>query len=690
TKNTFLINDPSPVDGFSPFLHACYFGKLDYVTLFASGDKAELEQQVSKSSSNYYGYTPLLLAAVRGYKDVYNYLKKAGCNEKACGNDGWNLAFILVAKKDKIDKDGKELEILLNEHPEFMLHKTSFNSNLLHFAVQYKNEKLFTYLSAQYPQFIHALNNDCDSPMHKAIASQNKNALEIMKRYGGIPNTILNADKSNYLFCALQTGDKAIVDICITPELINAIDQKTGLTPLAWSIKEKRNDLIAALLKKGADPKIVDQTGATALDLAVIGENKEGFDLIVPFYDEIEVRHILQIAVDKKDYFFTKLLAKMPQQKITHTLNSSFKDADCFLQYAIQKKLLSKIKIALTYGLNPNEPFSNGTLPLHFATLHGNKEIIEILTSKTYCSNPASVHAVDNHGRNALMLAALHGDADLVDYLLSRQINAQTKDSHGQTLLHFAAQSANVKVLNKVLKLGINIDTQDNDGNSPLLIATSYANTKGIQILVQHKANIELLNNKGDDVISLLKNHENKASFFDKNNFETVRFDIERQKLDLIKARADLKHLYSNVLALQQQNCQLLSQLQSNASGSHYIYQPAQLSTILQDLSVLSQDQIKDETKKLIAHKQQEEKEYQRLFLFWQQIQPYTQPSYQSAGSSSPEPSAPPMTAEEMAKYQAELNKTFSNNQQWSQAPQENNQSYPPYQNAYHAYGNHH
>ena len=74
----------------------------------------------------------------------------------------------------------------------------------------------------------------------------------------------------------------------------------------------------------------------------------------------------------------------------------------------------------------------------------------------------------------SLYYAAYSDNAELVEYLLDKGVNVNTKYRRGETALHAAAGFANCKVVELLLAHGAEINAQDDDGQTPLWEAVRW------------------------------------------------------------------------------------------------------------------------------------------------------------------------------------------------------------------------
>ena len=101
---------------------------------------------------------------------------------------------------------------------------------------------------------------------------------------------------------------------------------------------------------------------------------------------------------------------------------------------------------------------------IHQAALDGNiaqlKELLKL--------NPEQVNVGDYDKNTPLHLAAMHGHADAVEFLLENGANVNATNSVDMTALHLAAKQGYIGVVNVLLRYEPNLDIEDSRGWTPL------------------------------------------------------------------------------------------------------------------------------------------------------------------------------------------------------------------------------
>ncbi len=149
------------------------------------------------------------------------------------------------------------------------------------------------------------------------------------------------------------------------------------------------------------------------------------------------------------------------------------------------------VKAEVAKGANPLEMNAMSMDPIVMAINAGapNESIMYLLEQKG-----SDVNKLTHDSRTYLFWAAVKGNTDVMQYLISKGAKVTIQDSHGTTPLTFAASGGqqNTKVYDLLVQGGANLKTDvNNDGANVLLLAigadpelklTDYFQSKGLDI----------------------------------------------------------------------------------------------------------------------------------------------------------------------------------------------------------------
>ena len=123
-----------------------------------------------------------------------------------------------------------------------------------------------------------------------------------------------------------------------------------------------------------------------------------------------------------------------------------------------------------------------GETPLMLAAFHGNEELVKCLLEKG-----ADINAEMRQGYTALTAAVSKGHTSIVKYLLENDANPNVLPAGTATPLKCAADDGNCDIISLLLSHGAKIDMgAENDGITPVLAAMSNGQVEAVKLLLEH------------------------------------------------------------------------------------------------------------------------------------------------------------------------------------------------------------
>ncbi|MBA3237948.1 MAG: ankyrin repeat domain-containing protein [Parachlamydiaceae bacterium] len=126
------------------------------------------------------------------------------------------------------------------------------------------------------------------------------------------------------------------------------------------------------------------------------------------------------------------------------------------------------MKKLLTAGLSANIKDKKQCLPIHYAAMYGNVDIINVLL----LLNSKFLNAENNNKATPLIVAIQHGQEFTVKYLLDHKASVNTITAAGYTPLHSALHHGN-EVISMALmgQHGVDVNKATEEGVTPLMLA---------------------------------------------------------------------------------------------------------------------------------------------------------------------------------------------------------------------------
>lgn len=170
--------------------------------------------------------------------------------------------------------------------------------------------------------------------------------------------------------------------------------------------------------------------------------------------------------------------------------------ADSFSDFfrAVRSDNAGGVRTLLQRGFDPNTRDEKGQTGLLLALREPSPRVIDVLLA----SPKTNVEARNENDESPLMLAAIRGQRDLVQKLVTRDADV---NKPGWTPLHYAASSTastgQVEIMKLLLDKYAFIDAQSPNGTTPLMMAAMYGTTASVKLLLDEGADTAMKNQQG-------------------------------------------------------------------------------------------------------------------------------------------------------------------------------------------------
>ncbi len=151
---------------------------------------------------------------------------------------------------------------------------------------------------------------------------------------------------------------------------------------------------------------------------------------------------------------------------------------------------VNAVKKALAQGADPNTVDNTGTPLLLIAAREKSDKVGQLLVD-----NPKTdLEKLDRAGENAMMLAALNGDATFVNLLIAKDVEVNKK---GWSPLHYAATNGHDDIVKILLDHSAYIDATSPNGTTPLMMAARGGHLSTCKLLLDEGADLRIKNQIG-------------------------------------------------------------------------------------------------------------------------------------------------------------------------------------------------
>lgn len=314
--------------------------------------------------------------------------------------------------------------------------------------------------------------------------------------------TALDYDASTILSDLIEIPSKAL-HIAVTagaPGLIPLIldygscDVNTtdgdGNTALHIAVRGCQAGIVQLLLDRGIDLEVVNKEGDTALLLALNQTSEQAFGITTapldrgsdPKVTDSVGRTALRLAARSGT---PGLEADAPDIKGTTPLMIVAVGSDISSCVPIAQQLLES-------GANVNALGDEDGTPLMRASRFGNIEMVQLLIARG-----ANVESRDSLGRTALHMAlerTTGTEREIISILIKAQIDTEAKDHDGRTALHIALErtaGTEGETISILLQAQVDLEAKDKHGRSALGVASKRGNLAVARQLLEHGADVE-------------------------------------------------------------------------------------------------------------------------------------------------------------------------------------------------------
>ncbi|MFP6559001.1 ankyrin repeat domain-containing protein [Paraburkholderia sp. B3] len=155
----------------------------------------------------------------------------------------------------------------------------------------------------------------------------------------------------------------------------------------------------------------------------------------------------------------------------------------------------------LAKGMDPNATDDHGMPLLVLAAREKSDKVVAVLLD-----NPQTkIEIEDGAGENALMMASLNGDTDLVKLLITKGAEVNKK---GWTALHYAAANGHDDIAKLLLGYSAYVDAPSPNGTTPLMMAARGDHISTLKLLLDNGADLNAKNQIGMNALDFAKQYK--------------------------------------------------------------------------------------------------------------------------------------------------------------------------------------
>ncbi|MBL7185843.1 MAG: ankyrin repeat domain-containing protein [Phycisphaerae bacterium] len=421
--------------------------------------KSLISRGVDVNAKNAWSQTALHYAASNGHKEIVKVLLAHGADVNA-GNH-FNLTPARLAM------EAGHIEIV-----ELLISKGA-DVTPLHLAVHMKDLAKAKSL-IEGGADVNKRTQCGTTPLHTAAIIGSKNIAKLLIDKGADVNANSGVGWTP-LHEAGESGQKDVAELLIAKGADVNAKEGEGWTALHYAAHEGHKDMVELLITKGADVNAKNGDGEIPLHRAARRDHKDVTELLIAKGANVN-------ASDKAGR--TPVMIEFESGRVSMVDLLIAKGADVPVDlHAAYRGDLTWINKVVERG-KARETFSQGLTLLHAAALGGHKEVVELLLS-----NDLDLHQKTDTALTALHHAAGANRKDVVDTLLARgaDINAGK-----WTPLHQAVRELQEDMVQHLLIKGANPNAIGKERFTPLQWAVWMWSPEIAYLLISHGADVHL------------------------------------------------------------------------------------------------------------------------------------------------------------------------------------------------------
>jgi ankyrin repeat protein len=340
------------------------------------------------------------------------------------------------------------------------------------------------------------------NPVLQAVALGDAHKVLMYLKKGESVNLVDNDGNTPLGFAvwnSMYAVNRNCVDIllahCAYPRLVNNAGQPPINQVVKVDNKIDRMNVIAKLIKYGANFSDQDKQGMTVLNKILETDDYDGVDMMLDWWGRLLSPKVLNSAWNKAHQYGmrnTELILLQGVKPITLDVNwdpqaidkrTGLSDLHCAVINNDKKTVLAILE--RKGNCNQASPDELGFRPLHYAVNHQHPEIVALLIEKK-----ADINGTNLLGNTPLhMVAWINNEKvaqQIAEYLLSHGANINAKNNEGNTLLHMLIYLNNKNLIDFIAKkYKFDAHLHNNDHETAIDLATRLDRKNLLQAVKQ-------------------------------------------------------------------------------------------------------------------------------------------------------------------------------------------------------------
>ena len=281
-------------------------------------------------------------------------------------------------------------------------------------------------------------------------------------------------------------------------------DELTALIPAASA---GHLDICKFLVEEGIDVNAQDKDGITALMEASIAGHTKVVEFLLASGAEVDEKANSEVTA-------LWLAASEGQAEVMTVLLNAGADASNTRVDGITALMTASVggheaavKLLLENGADPKALDKDDLTALMNAAENGSVPVLKLLVEKVG-KDPDYLNALSKTSFNAIIVAAAHGHADAIEFLLQSGGDVNAASDNKVTALMYAAASNHVDSMKALLETGgADVNFQHTNGGTALLEAATGGAVEALKMLMDKGATVDFYDEDGVSPLMAIASH---------------------------------------------------------------------------------------------------------------------------------------------------------------------------------------
>ncbi|XP_067658335.1 serine/threonine-protein phosphatase 6 regulatory ankyrin repeat subunit A-like [Haliotis asinina] len=474
--------DVSLVDDYrNNILHvACIGGHVDMVKYALSKKVADI------NSRGHYGRTPVMMAAEKGQRDVFDFLVREGADVSLVDDYRKNILHVacigghvemvkhaLSKKVADINSRGQYgrtpvmtaaemghrdmFDLLVREGSDVSL-VDDYRNNILHVACIGGHVDMVKYTLSKKVADINSRGHYGRTPVMMAAEKGQRDVFDLLVRER-VDVSLVDENRNNILHVACIGGHVDMVKYALSKKVADINSRgHYGRTPVMMTARFGHRDMFDLLVREGADVSLVDDDRNNILHVACIGGH-----------------------VDMVKYVLSKKVAD---------INSRGQYGRTPVMTAAEMGHRDMFDLLVREGVDVSLVDENRNNILHVACIGGHVDMVKYALSKKV----ADINSRGQYGRTPVMMTARFGHRDMFDLLVREGADASLVDENRNNILHVSCIGGHVDMVKYTLSKKVaDIKSRGHYGRTPVMMAAEKGHRDVFDFLVREGADVSLV-----------------------------------------------------------------------------------------------------------------------------------------------------------------------------------------------------